>query len=219
MKEDSYHFRSRVLSVIQPLSRGTFDVVDKVSATLKNLIPFGSASRFQHALPFGMSSNPISSILAYHLNMHGNAQAPVILTHLDINRPIPGDIGGLLFYCTTEDGTQNPVTIELSPQGKLIINSTVDVEINSPNIKLGATAADPIPLGNELQSLLSEVLTAISSLCETIASHTHLGNLGFPTSAPTQAADFTSAKTSFDNYKSSPVDDGSLLSGVAFTQK
>jgi hypothetical protein len=219
MNDDIRHFRSKILSIIQPLSRGTFSTIDKISATITGLIPFGTGDRFQHALPFGISSNPIPGILAYFFNLHGNAQAPVILSHLDINRPFPTDVGGFMFYCTTADGASNPVTIELSPLGKLIVTSSVDVEINSPTIKLGSGAQDPVPLGTELQALLSNILDKLSSLSNTLATHTHVGNLGYPTAPPDQAAAFTTLKTNFDNYNASPVQDGTLLSEVAFTKR
>lgn len=68
-----------------------------------------------------------------------------------------------------------------------------------------AEADEPLVLGAVLQTLLSDVLTAI-------ATHTHTGNLGAPTTPPLNAATFTGKKTS-------PVDDGLILSDIAFTEK
>ena len=67
------------------------------------------------------------------------------------------------------------------------------------------SSTENLVLGQELKSLLSQTLAAI-------ASHTHTGNMGSPTSAPLNAGTFTS-------LKSSPVDDEGILSDVAFTEK
>lgn len=69
-----------------------------------------------------------------------------------------------------------------------------------------------IQLGTEASSenlVLGQVLkTMLSALLDAVANHTHAG-IGAP---PTNAAAFTS-------LKSSPVDDGAMLSNVAFTER
>jgi hypothetical protein len=56
-------------------------------------------------------------------------------------------------------------------------------------------------------------------LCDTLATHTHVGNFGAPTSAPIEATDFTDHKDAFEAVKLSPVDDEAMLSDIAFTEK
>lgn len=78
---------------------------------------------------------------------------------------------------------------------------------------------EPLVLGNTLRTLLAFILTMLASLCEKIASHRHLGNIGFPTSLPLEAADFITIKTQFEEKKSDPVDNKKILSDIAFTEK
>lgn len=74
-------------------------------------------------------------------------------------------------------------------------------------------------LGQELKTLLSEVLSKLADLSLKLSTHTHSGNLGYPTSPPTQAADFIELQQEFNAKKSSPVDDQKILSDFAFTEK
>ena len=90
------------------------------------------------------------------------------------------------------------------------------------NIHLGR--GDDVPtenvvLGQQLKTLLSDVLTELKTLCTTLASHTHVGNMGYPTAPPLQAAAITASGTLFDNKKASPVNDEEILSDLTFTEK
>lgn len=76
----------------------------------------------------------------------------------------------------------------------------------------------PVPLGTELKLLLEAVLEQLGTLSQAISTHTHAGNLGYPTSPPTDPSAFVSAKSFFDEKKSSPVGDGAILSKVSFTE-
>lgn len=80
--------------------------------------------------------------------------------------------------------------------------------ISANKVLLGRGGAEPsenLVLGQILKNCLSQMLDAI-------VSHTHVGNLGSPTSPPINAADFIA-------IKASPVSDDGLLSDVAFTEK
>ncbi len=68
-----------------------------------------------------------------------------------------------------------------------------------------ATAANPAVLGNEIKAMLQLLITLE-------ASHTHIGNLGYATSAPIEAAQFTEIQT--DN-----VDNDLILSQLVFLDK
>lgn len=88
-------------------------------------------------------------------------------------------------------------------------------------------------LGQQLKTLLSGTLAKLQALSNKvealsteISTHTHAGNLGYPTSPPNTAAAFTSLATDFtglgedfDAFKTSPVDDEAILSDVAYTEK
>jgi len=185
--------RRSVLAVVQPLYRGTFDGVTKLSAKLRDLVPFGNADRVQLASPYGFASSPRSGVFAYFLNLLGNSQAPVIVSHLDLNRPIPND-GETILYCLNADLTLSPIRFTLQPDGTMIAAATT--------IKLGsASAVNPVLLGTDLQALLSSMLADISSLSEKVSEHQHTGNLGYPTSPPVTASDFVTLKGSFDTLK------------------
>jgi hypothetical protein len=74
-------------------------------------------------------------------------------------------------------------------------------------------------LGQQLKTLLSDLLTELKTLCTTLSTHTHIGNLGYPTSAPVQASAISASGTEFDNQKASPVNDEEILSDLAFVEK
>lgn len=81
------------------------------------------------------------------------------------------------------------------------------------------TPAENLVLGQKLKTLLSTLLEKVSTLSDKVSSHTHVGNLGYPTDAPIQAGDFTSLKSDFDALKANPVDNSAMLSDIAFTEK
>lgn len=99
--------------------------------------------------------------------------------------------------------------------------------------KGNTTPTQNLVLGQELKTLLSYVLAQLADqadklkqLSNDISTHNHIGNLGYPVSAPLNAAAFTAAatqfdtkKTNFENKKASPVDDQVILSDLAFTEK
>lgn len=105
-------------------------------------------------------------------------------------------------------------TVLKSMQGKNLW-LTSDSKIN---LSKGDTApTENVVLGQQLKALLSDILTQIADLAEKVSTHTHPGNLGYPTGAPMQAADFVSLKSEVDNLKSSPVGDEKILSKISFT--
>lgn len=203
---DRESFRRRLFGFIQPLAVGIFSLSNKITATLTNLVPVGTSDRFQHASQYGTNNSPPKGVRAYYLNLFGNNQAPVIIAHLDESRPDVPDVGGYLLYCTP-DGTTFPVKVYLKPDGTLSMTATT--------IQLGAGASNPIPLGNELVTLLQNILTQLSNLTEAYATHAH--TFGGP--PPLDVVTPASIKTEFDNLNSSPVGDGTLLSNVAFTKR
>ena len=105
-------------------------------------------------------------------------------------------------------------------------------------LKVYLTKSHTVPtenlvLGQQLKTLLSNTLAKLQELSDKVdalstevSTHTHAGNLGYPTSPPNTAAafvslaaDFTALGTDFDGFKTSPVDDEVILSDVAYTEK
>ena len=227
MKITQEQLKRAVNSVVQPLYRGTFNGVNKLFATLKDLAPFGNAENNQMASPFGLISKPIKGTYAYFQNLNGNSQAPIIVNHLDLNRPEPSAEGETILYSLNPDGSLVPVKFVLGNDGNLMITPAAGMTVTSPavkfvssSIKLGsASSAQPVPLGTVLSSLLDQMCEALSNTEQQIAQIQVLGNLGFPTSIPINAALFMQIKLSVDNLRTSPIADNAILSGKAFTEK
>jgi hypothetical protein len=80
------------------------------------------------------------------------------------------------------------------------------IYLKNGSVHLGvAAASNPAVVGNELKAMLQELLTLL-------ANHTHIGNVGAPTSPPIQSGQFTS-------IKSGQVDNNNILSQLVFLQK
>ena len=72
-------------------------------------------------------------------------------------------------------------SVTLKSNGDIVIHSKEDIKIGSDD------ATEPVVLGERLKSVLE-------TLIDQIVSHTHIGNMGAPTSPPVNAAGFTSLK-------------------------
>lgn len=83
----------------------------------------------------------------------------------------------------------------------------------------GADPTENLVLGQQLKSLLTDILAELKSQADTLAAHTHIGNVGSPTSAPIQATNITAHGTVFNQKKASPVGDEIILSDIVFTEK
>jgi len=82
--------------------------------------------------------------------------------------------------------------------------------------------ADPIEnqvLGQQLKTLLTDILAELQGQAQTLSTHTHIGNVGAPTSAPIESQDFVDHGTVFNDKKESPVGDEVILSDIVFTEK
>lgn len=106
------------------------------------------------------------------------------------------------------------------------------------NEKIYLTKGTTVPtenlvLGQELKTLLVNLLVELKKLTEKVddlstevSTHSHAGNLGYPTSAPNEAAAFVALATAVEEIgtalnelKASPVEDQKILSDLAFTEK
>lgn len=74
-------------------------------------------------------------------------------------------------------------------------------------------------LGQVFKTMMSAVLAELKALCDTLAAHTHVGNLGYPTAPPQQAGAITSHGGVFNAKKANPVDNEAILSDLSFTEK
>lgn len=79
--------------------------------------------------------------------------------------------------------------------------------------------AEPLVLGNQMKTLVSFILQTLATLTEKVMNHRHMGNLGYPTMPPVTATEFLEIQQAFTEKKASPVDDGKILSDLAFTEK
>lgn len=147
--------------------------------------------------------------------------------------PVPGDL--VLVAYADGDDDQAFVFRRLSSKedsipanavgGNTVLKSLADKILwltGQGNLYL--SKGDTVPtenlvLGQELKTLLVDILTQLSDLSLKISTHTHIGNLGYPVSAPNEAADFITIQGEFDNLKASPVEDEVILSDFAFTEK
>lgn len=171
-------------------------------------------------LPYGVSARAPAGTQCL---MVPNASDPShihVVGHFDDSRPVVND-GEMKLY----DANGNVIylsssKIEVTAPTKLVVTTpemdtnattksvttTPEFDVVSDMIKLGsAGSANPINLGDIVQNVLSQLL-------QLDAQQTHIGNFGYPTSVPVNAAGYTA-------LKSSPVDDGGILSDKAFTEK
>lgn len=82
-----------------------------------------------------------------------------------------------------------------------------------------AEYTENLVLGQELKTLLTDMLTTMAALAQVGSSHTHIGNLGINTSPPVETADYLDKKSQFDQQRSSKVESEQILSDVVFTHK
>ena len=94
--------------------------------------------------------------------------------------------------------------------------------VSDTNIYLsrsGTVPTENLVLGQELKALMSDILAQLAIHAQTTGGHDHIGNLGFKTTPPNQAGDYTTIETAYNDLKASPVDDETILSDLAFTEK
>ena len=136
----------------------------------------------RNILPYGISSRAPAKTTALIVPMAGDTTHPLLVGHFDETRPELND-GESAVY---------------DAHGHVVFLSSSKMQFGSKN------SANPMMLGDLVQQLLSDLI-------EKIATHQHLGNLGYATGTPINQAEF-------EALKASPVDDGSLVSTKAFTE-
>lgn len=94
--------------------------------------------------------------------------------------------------------------------------------VSDTNIYLSRSGSAPtenLVLGQQLKALMSDLLAQLAIHAQTTGSHDHIGNLGFKTTPPNQAGDYATFESAYNDLKSSPVDDETILSDLSFTEK
>jgi hypothetical protein len=114
---------------------------------------------------------------------------------------------------------QGHSVVKALPSKKMYMGSDTKTFIGKA---LNVDLTENLVLGQQLKTLLVALLSELKSLSDNIASHTHIGNLGFETSPPQQeiaGGVFSDHGAFFDDKKSSPVEDEVILSDIVFTEK
>lgn len=83
----------------------------------------------------------------------------------------------------------------------------------------GEEPTENLVLGQQLKTLMSQLLATLATHADTDANHDHIGNLGYNVNIPNQTADYEARKEDYEGYKSSPVDDETILSDLSYTEK
>lgn len=135
-------------------------------------------------MPFGFASKAPAGTQAFVVPAGNDPSNQNILGHFDEKKRPPLQDGDTAIY---------------DAHGNVIY-------LSNGKMQFGSEAADEnMVLGKVFKQLMSDLL-------QELAIHTHIGNLGYETAPPSDAAEFTA-------LKSSPVDDEKVLSDVAFTEK
>lgn len=91
---------------------------------------------------------------------------------------------------------------------------TSDTRINLS--KTDTAPTEPLVLGNVLKTLLGNILLELKTLSTALSTHTHTSS---GSGMPTLATPYTDAATAFNSLKANSVDNNSINSDLAFTEK
>lgn len=136
------------------------------------------------------------------LTLDGNGNLDLLLDK-DANKVSPTDdkkkltvtIGSLQIVI---DNSSSPTTYTLKLKGgNSIATFTGGTSGSDPEIDFGSGADQHMVLGEALMTKLNDQATKIGALATELAAHTHLGNLGLPTSPPVDAAAFATFASQF----------------------
>lgn len=137
--------------------------------TIDNLFP-GMPSILNRPVlhPYGYVSRAPQGTLSVTARMGDHAGNRMVIGHRDANRPAVG------------------------PGESAIYNvNGYEVRLAAGTVQIGKNGTfETAVVGDTLVTLLSQLL-------DLLATHTHIGNLGAPTSPPQQASDFTQLKSDF----------------------
>lgn len=155
----------------------------QLRSSVKNFATAGEISNLRSIQPFGFGSRAPVQTPALVIPIAGDPTHLVIAGHFDANRP----------------SHNNGETVLYDNFGHIVYLSSTKMQFGSK------ASAENMVLGQVFKTMMDTLL-------EAIATHTHTGNLGYPTSPPVNAGDF-------ESIKASPIDDNAILSDKAFTEK
>lgn len=177
--------RAEIREALAPIMMGFVVSNENVQrSTMKRTSMEGPTPNVRNIQPFGISSKAPPATEALFVPVNGDPTHVNMVGHFDKAKPE-----------VTKDG-----------ETSLYDSFGHEVYLSENKMQFGSQAsANPMMLGDVVQQLFSTLL-------ELIASHNHIGNLGYPTGVPSNAAQFT-------ELKASPVDDGAIISDKCFTEK
>lgn len=94
--------------------------------------------------------------------------------------------------------------------------------ISDSKIFLSRSDSEPtenLVLGQQLKTLMQDLLSQMAIHAQVDSSHDHIGNLGFATTPPNQSGDYSNIESGYNDIKASPVDDDTILSDLSYTEK
>lgn len=195
--------KSLVYSLVKPLRSGkiTDKEADGINHSMNNLYPDGEANKFRMTSPFGFVSNVPKGVTGFFQSLFGSGYENILLGLIHHDRPIVNNVGEVVLYSTNESGQQVETKITLTNDGKLVINcssemtiecttATVtapEVNVNSETATVTATTSAAIvsPLVEIGDGALEKILNG-ETFQTWFNNHTHIGNLGYPTSKPNE---------------------------------
>lgn len=182
--EDRKFIREEIARQVNIILSGQAGANTVQTETIDNLFPSMPSIVNRPVMhPYGLVSRAPRGTLSVTARQGEHAGNRIVMGHRDKDKP-EVQVGEVQLY--NQFG-----------QAIYLKNGTVHLGV--------AAASNPAVLGNELKAMLQELLTLL-------ATHTHVGNLGSPTTPPVEASQFTS-------IKSSQVDNNNILSQLVFLQK
>lgn len=176
--------KKEIAQQVNIILSGQAGTSDSFTETIENMFPGMPSLNARPVMhPYGMVSRAPRGTISVTARQGEHAGNRLTLGHRDGKRPSLEE-GEVQFY------NQFGQAIYLA-NGKINIGT--------------ATAANPAVLGTELKAMLQELITLIST-------HTHIGNLGAPTSPPQESSQFV-------DIQANNVDNDLILSQLIFLLK
>jgi phage gp45-like len=133
--------------------------------------------------PYGISSRAPAQTQGLIVPVNGDPTHLLLLGHFDEARPVGAD-GETFLY---------------NEFGQMVYLSNGKIQVGTK------ASAENLVLGQVFKTFMTNLLTQLQE-------ETHIGNLGYATSVPINAAEY-------EALAESPIADEEILSGIAFTEK
>lgn len=182
---DKSWLRSFVLSIVKPMKSGKIVDQSGTQASMDNIQPEGLSRSFRLTSPFGLISKIPVGVTGFYNNLFGSGHESIIVALMHRLRPEPTGLGETVLYSTDASGNTIKVKISLKNDGSLVIDCPTSVTVNAPNATINAATKTVInsPAVEIGSGALEKVLNG-ETFQTFFNEHTHIGNLGYPTSPP-----------------------------------